>query len=569
VTRVPILLAPVILAALSLTGPGTASADTDLTEEAAARLDPAPHPAVGFGALVRPPVFLSQRQVVALKIAGALAGAALLAGGLVSRRVASSPRRKRVRDSGLVALGLFGILAWTNFLHFHRAFYIHWWDTYHYYVGAKYFSELGYNGLYLCTAVADELDGFVAGPRPRRIRDLDRGDLTRSEVALLSAPARCLDQLSEERWQAFRHDVAWFRTRAPADLWRQITEDHGYNASPTWGAVGWLLASTGPASTRQIALLALIDPLLLGLMWAAVAWAFGWRTLCLGLLFWGTEYPGRFGWTGGAFLRQDWLVLTVLGICLLRRRRPGAAGFALGWAAMLRLFPVLILGALALKAAVAMGSSRRLALSADHRRLGAGVLLAIVVLAPLSAGLTGGWTAWVSFGDRIWRHLGTPLANHIGLRTVIAYEHETRQARFLRLGLEEDTYKPWKEARRRVFGERWPLYAAALLVFLALLALAVRREDDWVAAVLGVGLIPVVTSLTAYYFSIVLAYALLSDRRPIIGPALCLLAAAGGIVHFLAFWNDVRYPMISALIVGFVFLATASFVRARGPVSPA
>src|SRR5437764_431125 len=65
---------------------------------------------------------------------------------------------KTWRDRVLAGLGALGLLFYFNmgFLHFGN--FIHAWDTYHYYVGSKYFPELSYDLLYDCTAVADVED---------------------------------------------------------------------------------------------------------------------------------------------------------------------------------------------------------------------------------------------------------------------------------------------------------------------------------------------------------------------------------------------------------------------------
>src|SRR5450432_506316 len=44
----------------------------------------------------------------------------------------------------LLLLGACSFFAYWNFFHFHFDRYEHDWDSYHYYVGAKYFRELGY-----------------------------------------------------------------------------------------------------------------------------------------------------------------------------------------------------------------------------------------------------------------------------------------------------------------------------------------------------------------------------------------------------------------------------------------
>ena len=69
----------------------------------------------------------------------------------------------------------------------------------------------------------------------------------------------------------------------------------------------------------------------------------GARVAAVAILLWATNYPARFYWNGGAFLRMDWLFFLVAGISCLKKNRPGLGGFALGLATLLRIFPGAVL----------------------------------------------------------------------------------------------------------------------------------------------------------------------------------------------------------------------------------
>jgi hypothetical protein len=500
----------------------------------------------------------------AIKGGVAAAGTLVLLWGYLLRRAGRPGTHQRLRDGLLLALGLFAGLCWWNLFHFHFRNYIHNWDAYHYYMGAKYFRELGYTRIYMCTAVADAEDGLLSRAEKRKIRDLESNTIGGTQ-AILSDPARCTAYFSEARWATFTRDVAWFRSRMPFSFWEQSQRDHGYNGTPVWGILGGTLAQLGPASTTQLVLLTLIDPLLLLVMWGCVGWAFGWRVMCVALLYWGTNYPARFYWNGGAYLRQDWLAISIIGICMLRRQRMAAGGFALAAAALLRVFPALIIVGVALKALTTMWRHRTFAPSPAHRRFALGCLAALVLLVPASVLVTGSRSAWSGFIDNSRKHADTPLTNHMGLKTVVAYDHDTRARLSAPLGLEEDPFLVWKEARRRVFEERVYLFAGLVLGFLILLARAVKNEEDWVAAVLAVGLVPVATELTCYYYSVLLAFGFLWTRRESIGVGLCALAALTCLIATLFDWNDEQYTAMSVATLAFVAFATAPFLRSPAP----
>lgn len=502
---------------------------------------------------------MTDSTIVLVKLGVALLGA----GALIwrARRTSGASRlsRRLLRD-----LGLFSALLWWNLLTFHSESYVHTWETYHYYVGAKYFRELGYVGLYECTAVADAEAGLAAAVEKRRIRDLDT-NLIGSTAEILRNPGRCTGRFSPPRWRSFKADVGWFRDRMTPTRWAATQLDHGYNATPAWGLVGGLLAATGPASTAQIFALSLLDPLLLALMWGVAWWAFGWEGTCVALIFWGTNYPARFYWTGGAYLRQDWLALTVVGLALLRRERPALAGFALTWAALLRVFPGLILAGLALKAVGDLwsGGPLRLRLAPAHRRLALGSAAALALLVPASSLLAGGLGAWTAFAQNSIKHVSTPLTNNMGLKTLVAYEHASRARLSAPLGLETDPYQVWKEARRRTFAERRVIFAGLVTAFVVLLAWAVRNQTDWAAAILGIGLIPVATELTSYYYAVLLAFGFLWPKPASVGIGLCLLAAVTCLIPQLTGWHDEIHTAISGAVVVFVIGATIAAGASR------
>ncbi len=202
-----------------------------------------------------------------LKIAIALATALLLA----TRRP-----RGRAGDALLAALGIAGALGWWywgtapiwNDVHVH--------DAFHYQLGARFFPELGYTHLYECALAADLEAGLDPGPR---IRDLATNELVPA-VSRLDAARACRSRFSPERWDAFRSDTAWLRARVVPREWQQIREDHGFNGSPVWLLGGALLARA-PGGAAALPWLVLVDPMLLAAMGIGVAWAFGWRTLCV------------------------------------------------------------------------------------------------------------------------------------------------------------------------------------------------------------------------------------------------------------------------------------------------
>lgn len=520
-------------------------------------------PPMRFRASVANAGLVDLRFIVAVKLVLAIVGMLLFLWGLVLRRADRSEVDRRLRSGILLGLGLAAGLAWWNLGRFHFGSYVNMWELYHYYVGAKYHVELGHTRLYTCTTLADHEDGLIEQVRGRRLRDLATNDIT-STAAVLSDPAACKSHFTNESWRDFTHDVRWFRERFAPPQWERIFGDHGYNATPVWSLAGRGLVRLAPASSGAILALTLVDPLLLLVMWAVVWWAFGWQSTAVALLWWGTNMLSSFAWTGGGFLRQDWLLLAIAGICLVRKGWPAAGGAALTWATLLRVFPGFIVFALVLKVIVRMVRQRRFVIEPAQRRFAAGCVATVLVLVPLSLVMPGGVDAWGDFVDVTLTSVRSTGTNVVGMMSVLSYEPHTWQE-VMRNPLLEDPFRDWLRSKREVFGERRPVFWVLLLCFLALLGRAVRDEEDWVALALGIGLIPIAAFPACYYFSVFLGLGLLWSRlRFEVGVLLCALSIHTHVTYLA--WPtpiemDQRFAWNSLAVVVTVVWLTVLVVR--------
>ncbi|HVN40403.1 MAG TPA: hypothetical protein VMW19_19745 [Myxococcota bacterium] len=497
-----------------------------------------------------PGLLLDLRTVGAAKVAVALATAALLLRG--SWAGPGAWPRAPVRDRLLAALGFAGLACWWNLFAFQFPGFAHPSETFHYYLGAKYFPELGYTRLYECVAAADA-EALDPASLRRPMRDLATNELTTTD-AVLADPSRCTARFETARWSEFRHDVDFLRGLVPPRRWNSFQQDHGYNATPAWTLVGHLVTNTGPASMAQLRLLWALDPLLLLALWGAALWGFGWRLAAVAAVYFGTNYLSPYNWTGGAILRQDWLAASVLGVALLRRDRPVAGGAWIAWATLLRVFPGCLLAAVALGAAWRMVRTRSLRLRPAEIRFATGAAIVLALGFAVSSAATGGPSRWLEFAERSRVQLATPLANHVGLVTALSYDSRSR-SELARNSSLEDPMAPWKEARRERFAERRPLFASIAVAFGLLLARAAAGQPLWIGAALGAALVPVALELTGYYWSLLLILAFLGERRPAIGPALCLFGISGYAASELWHWTDEIHVVVSVVGVALSFLA--------------
>ena len=102
-------------------------------------------------------------------------------------------------------------------------------------------------------------------------------------------------------------------------------------------------------------------------------------------------------------------------------------------------------------------------------RFAAGALATVAVAIPLSVASHGS-SAWSEFAENSRVHLSTPLANHVGLRTVLSYDASMR-TELARDATLDDPMGPWKEARQARF-------ASFAWLHLALVHLAVDGDRD-------------------------------------------------------------------------------------------
>lgn len=502
-------------------------------------------------------VWIPPAIVAAAKIGLALLTAAWLALDAWLRRRERAHGLRRARLGVLILLGVAGGLGWWSFVGFPVWRTIHEHDGFHYFVGAKYFAELGYDGLYLCTMQVDVEDGLGEGAR---LRDLASNRLGPAAPARAAAE-RCRARFSPARWQAFREDVAFFRGLQSREAWQAIRTDHGFNASPAWLIAGAPLANFGPAA-RTMRTWIWLDHALLVAMWGVVVAVFGVRAACVAAVFWGTNGFSGFDWTGGSLLRHDWLVALVLGLTALRRRHFALAGACLALSTALRVFPGFVLGVVLAWAALEAWRRRAWRPSREALRFAAGAILAGGLALGVSLQQFGP-AAWQGFVENSRKHLATPLLNQMGLRPVVAWDAGTR-ARLLEDPSADDPHALWKELQTKRLDARRPLWIVLVVAWAALLARALRGRAAWEAAALGTGAIPILSALTCYYQAALVGMALLVRERASAGIALCLFAAFSEWTWATIPYSDVPFVRMSVAELATVVFVTARFAR-RSP----
>ncbi|HET9953724.1 MAG TPA: hypothetical protein VFQ61_04455, partial [Polyangiaceae bacterium] len=211
----------------------------------------------------------------------ALIGALAIVYEIRARRMGERiPERTRRRLGWLFTILAFGVYFDFGNPNTRYSEYYHRHELYHYYLGSKYFKEVGYTRLYECSLIAEVENGRLDQVKNREVRDL-RVNLIKpvSDTYILKDPDQCKKYFTTERWDTFKREIDWFYHSAAGSYWEGMQKDHGYNPPPVWSMTGKFFGSFHEASDGFFKILASLDVLLhLGIV-LLFRWAFGWRVM--------------------------------------------------------------------------------------------------------------------------------------------------------------------------------------------------------------------------------------------------------------------------------------------------
>lgn len=426
-----------------------------------------------------------------LPLIGLLLRLALIASTLgvlwIGTRSAGKENQRRV-DGALVLLALLSLGIWMNWSSPQRPSLLHIPSVFHYYLSSKYFHEIGYFNLYGAALIADREDPPEYFYQVEVVRDLRDYKLVSPRV--LREDRHHVERFTPERWAAFKADLAVMQRKLDPEKWRVPLRDHGNNGPPAQAALSGIIANlVGPATGVSLQLLALIDPLTVLVLFYVVYRVRSLRTSALAAIFFGMNELCDYGYITGAFLRLDWLVATAFGICALKAHRDGLAGFFLGVATMMRVFPVFFAFAVVLHGVVELVRTRTW--PTRHVRFAIGLTVGAIPLFLLSLGPELDPQPWFDFVDKISIHLVVQATNIIGLRQVVAADSLLM----------------------------WALRAAITLLFL----FSLPRVDALQAGILGGALVLAFVTIADYYYGFLLIFVLWQPWERADGRSLTLL----------------------------------------------
>lgn len=309
--------------------------------------------------------------------------------------------RNRARLLALVAVVVFGLMYGPVFVGRVQA-----WNVFHYWLGAKYFSEMGYVGLYQCAIqVEEDVNGFPVWFGGGYKRDLVSYQwVPRADVG--TCPR---GNFSEARWTNFVHDLTWLHDQPTdrAELWRLVMLDKGLNVTPTWLAIFGRLAQITPGTFLfWLWLYADLAGLLVGLF--VVYKTFGLERAALAGIFI-TTWFGTLTQIMGHWFQYEWLTFMLIGFCALKRNRPVVAGITLAAAAAMRIFPAAALG-------IMLFDTRR-----EGQKFWSAASVTLVAMFLIGSTTPHGIDIWWEFTDKMLAHTQTLLIEpmNIGLTNTL------------------------------------------------------------------------------------------------------------------------------------------------------
>ncbi len=470
---------------------------------------------------------------------------------------AGRPLTRGVRVAAWALLGA-AALAYPNFGVFHPNHYghVHYWDVYHYFLGAKYAPELGYLRLYEATyAAGREMGAFRDVTHVRDLTTYEFRDVRTLDAAAVRA------RFTPERWQAFKRDLAFIGPRIRE--WPGPMLDRGYNDPPPRALLLHGLVRGVPASAVTLTLLTSIDYALVLLALVAVWRAFGPVATALTFASLWLSFFARFDFVGGSLLRWDWIAALLLGVAALARGAGATAGVCLAYAALARIFPVVFLLLLVIK--WLQGRARDRVLT---RCLAAAAGVMLVVGAGLLA-LGEPRTSTREYLAKIRRHSQEVAANSVGLGPLLVFHaapwRQNPDGSVLVTAAEASAARP----------ARWVVPAVSAVYALLALPL-VLRASPLTSLLYAVPLLFWALAPTGYYYAFLVLLVLLPwkdglpDRVRLLEMTLLTLtmAALDALEVVSADLIPLYYRASLALAGFFVLWLGLEHARAAGAVTP-
>jgi len=375
--------------------------------------------------------------------------------------------------------------------------------SYHYFMGSKYFSELGYYSLYRYTLLADKESAVPRLDDLKEIRHLEDLSRVSASQAIEKARKEKKEYFSEERWQEFKKD--WRPMARGSETWGRKLNDHGFNPPPFWNVIPGMIAQKISTTNKTVYMaVRLADLAIFFILLCAVACYLGIDNALLCYIFVNASvvlyYPHGFIDT---YFQYQWLNSLILAMLFYRTGRMKLAGISFAYSAMVRIFPIVLMigpGVIWLRKLIHDG---RLPKKETSFLLSFSVACVIFFMIGFTQGK--GLDSTKQFIRNITFHADNIKfdSNKFGLKRLMSVDF-TKPFERVRNEDRADNFKN----NRTLYYLLW-----VLLVGLNIAAIYVCSDDDAWAIPLGIGLIFALMTASRYYYLMLLIYFIPDSKK--------------------------------------------------------
>ena len=403
--------------------------------------------------------------------------------------------------------------------------YVKIYDSYHYLIGAKYYDELGYYGLYRCHLLADSEREDPRISSRTRVRNLETYEISDAKRELEKADR---SGFSEERWKEFESDLSIFDS---SSLITSMLIDHGYNGTPFHSFLAGAVANSVKLDYEQLAKSTLIDIWAICIVCMLVFWAFGWQIGCLFSIFIFTNFADRFSFIGASFFRYIWLATLVSGIAFMKKGWYKTSGFFITMSAMLNVFPILYFAGIGIKSLYQLIKERQL--DKKYRHFIYSSIISAIILGVLSLTPKAGIKSYEVFWKNMSHHSGLMTSSRIGFQYNFLFKGEMT---------DDDTHYSYKTKAKDLAEIKLPYTILVGALLLSAFWISRRLNDVSATVFSGFLLFFMMFSTVRYYYAsacllVLLWHGKLSKRSGKLSLALLFLLMS--ITYYI--WQETRF----------------------------
>ena len=372
----------------------------------------------------------------------------------------------------------------------------HTWNVYHYYIGAKYFNEIGYFDIYEQTLAADWESKNVF-KNVNTIRNMR----TYKYQGVFKNTIRRNGRFTDERWDEFISDINFFTDILKHDIiWQNILLDRGYNPTPFWNTIGSFLANLLDIKVQwQQILFINLDNILLIAAFVIAVWAFG--PLAASIMFFLLVVSQlNFVRMFDGFLKYDFFSIMLIALACFHKKKYITSAICWSFTIMVRVFPMIFIFSFFIIIAINWYKEKKIA--KDMRKFIITGVVTCFLFFWLGCINSWGLNSWFDFVEKmkIHSHKHTYGQRRVGLKHFFTHK------------IGSDVYE--NSSMREITLElQKPYYYLSALVIVILFAVSIYKKRKLDAFIWGFPLFFILIVSSRYYWSIFVFLILLQDTK--------------------------------------------------------